>query len=225
MDTTPLPTQDHDLSDYGSVFESELNHYVVRITPYGKFTYDELVTRIHSEPQITRYVIAKETVPQDHYHLVLSTDDTLEVQDVKDIISAFIRPFWEVDGKLPRGYGNKQYNLQVAEDIDKSISYAIKDTITYTFEGYTPEYIAQRKEESFKKKSTTNFKVEFQLLKEEFHNSQMDTRSFMTKFCLLKSKYDQLVNLSHAYQYSLSVLFRRDPNEAERFVENYLYKL
>lgn len=219
MDTTPLPSQDDDLSDNGL-----LNTYVVRITSYDKFTFDELYNFILQEPLIYRFVIGRETVPQEHFHLVLTTDISVETQDVKDIIRAFIVPLWQSNGKLPRGFGNKQYNLQLSEYQDKAISYAVK-LAEYRYDGWSDEYIAQRKAESFEKKKPSNFKTEYVSLSKEFQESDMDIREFMIKYIALKAKYAQQVNTIHAYNYALSNLFLREPEQIEEHVENYLYKL
>lgn len=226
MDTNPLPNQDNgdSGSDRSTQVDDELIHYVVRVTPHEKFTFEDLREFIYNEPQITRYVISRETVPREHFHLVLSVDNTVVDQDVRDIIKAFLVPYWQSDaGKLPRGFGNKQYNLQLSTDVDKAISYAVK-LGEYVYDGWTDEYIAFAKAESFDKKKPSNFKQEYRQLCDEFKDSEMDIREFMIKFSLLKSKYGQQVRMPDAYSYAISNLFLRDPSQAEVFVENYLYK-
>lgn len=218
-DTTPLPNQDDGDSDNGLT-----SHYVVRITPHEKFSFDQLHEFIQAEPQICRYVIGKEQVPQEHYHLVLTTDISVEIQDVRDIVRAFIVPYWEQDGKCPKGFGNKQYNLQLSTNVDKAISYVLKEMIEYRYEGWSDEYIELRKAESFTKKKPTEFKSEYRELCTRFQESDMDIRDFMIAFVQLKAKYGQQVVMSHAYGYALSNLIQRDPSSADDLVENYLYK-
>lgn len=46
----------------------------------------------------------------------------------------------------------------------------------------------------------------------------------MINYCNLKAKYDQQINLNHAYGYALSNSIKRDKNAGE-YVENFLYKL
>jgi len=227
MDSTPLPKQDSGESDSdctGSVIDEELTHYVVRITPHNKFSFADLEEYFKNEPQITRYVISQEMVPQEHFHLVLSVDQCLAEVEIRDIIRAFIIPYWQTEeGKLPRGFGNKQYNLQLCEDVDKAISYAVKMG-EYIYDGWTDIYIQFRKEESFEKKKPSDFKAEYRQLCDDFKSSTMDIREFMINFSLLKSKYGQQVRMHDAYSYALSNLFLRDPREAENYVENFLYK-
>lgn len=220
MDTTPLPNQEDDTSDNGI-----LSHYVIRITPHGKFTYDQLHEFIQAEYQICKYVIGRETVPQEHFHLVVSTDVSIDVQEVRDIVRAFVVPFWvDENGKCPKGFGNKQYNLQVCNDIDKAISYAVK-LGEIRHDGWSDDYIRQRGTESFEKKKPSNFKVEYRDLCTEFQEGEMDTREFMTRFVQLKAKYGQQVVMHHAYGYALSNQIQRDPSTAEDLVENFLYKV
>lgn len=154
-DTTSLPTQDCDQSDSGI-----LSTYVIRITPCEKFSFQQVVEYIKDEPAFFKYVISKETVPREHFHLVIQTDVEVDETDVREHIRSFIIPFWSQDGKLPRGFGNKQYNLQVSDDVDRAISYAVK-LGEYVFEGYTPEYIKERYDSSFDKKKPCNFKIEY----------------------------------------------------------------
>lgn len=223
MDTTPLPNQDSELSDDGI---DATDTYVVRLTSYGKFTSDQLKDFLIQEPLITRYVVGREIdTGNEHYHIVLETDVSVSEQDVRDIIKAFLVPLWQLEtGKLPRGFGNKQYNLQLSIDRDKAISYAVK-LAEYWVEGYDPEYIEQRRAESFLKKKPSNFKSEYILLCNDFQSSTMDIREFMLKFIQLKAKYGQQVVLHHVYGYALSNMCLRDPSYAEEVVENYLYKI
>jgi len=227
MEISPLPTQDSDLrdSDQQSTHD-DLNHYVVRITAYDKFTYEELKQRIDEEPYIFRYVISQEVTPQVHYHLVLTTDESFDIQQMKDLIRAFITPLWHDPDthKLPRGFGNKQYNCQIALDLDQAISYCLKERKEYNYIGYTEDYINQRIEASFKKHDTKTFNLELQELQKKFQESDMDMPEYMTAFIRLKSRYNQMVNMQHAYQYALSQLLQRNPEQADSFVINYLYK-
>lgn len=219
--TTPLPNQESDLSDCG-LDEEELVYYVIRITSHGKFTPDQLYKYLTDEYQICKYVVGRETVPQEHYHIVAGVDKSRSELDVRDIVRSFIIPFWQEMGKLPRGFGNKQYNLQLSTDVDKAVTYAVKLS-EIKYEGFDDDYIEKCKSESFDKKKPVNFKVEYQELCTEFQRSNMDLREFMIKFCNLKAKYGQQVIMSHAYGYALSNSILRD-NNAEDFVENFLYK-
>lgn len=220
MDTNPLPTQDDENSDSGQV-----THYIVRITSHEKFTFDELHGFIKEEHDIYSYVIGRELVPQEHFHLVLTVDDLKSEQDVRDIIKAFLVPLWQNDGKLPRGFGNKQYNLQLAEDVDLSITYAVKMG-DFVFENWDEEYIEACRAKSFEKKKPSNFKVEYMELSKEFQeNPDIDIREFMIRLCNLKAKYGQIINMSHIYGSALSAQLLRNPELTEDYVENYLYKL
>lgn len=217
--TSPLPTEGDGESDSGI-----LSHYVVRLTSHGKFIMDQLEAFLKEEAEITQYVIGRETVPQEHFHVVLTIDPSFNEQDVRDIIKAFLVPLWaKEDGKLPRGFGNKQYNLQISEDLDRAVSYAVK-LGEYVYDGFTEEYIISRKAESFEKKKPSNFKSEYIDLCDLFYESRMDTREFMVAYISLKAKYGQSVRMSDAYGYALSNLFKREPESIEGFVEDFLYK-
>lgn len=232
-----LLNRDLDPSDSDSVStESSLNHYVIRITPCDKFLTENLHQFLAEEPQLTNYLLAVETVPHLHYHIVVSTDSSVSQQDVRDIIRAFITPFWinPNTGKCPRGFGNKQFSILLPTNPpdcpddpipDHAVSYALKETKEFYYEGFTEEYIEQCKAKSFPKKKVANFKVEYQQLVTKFHLSTMDMREFMTCYISLKAKYGQSIRTLDAYGYALSNLFLREPNLIENHVEAFLYKV
>jgi len=216
-ETSSLPTQDLDPSDNGPAT------YAIRLTPYEKFTFQQVVDFLMETPYFLKFVISRET-PKEHFHIVIETDETFDLEDVRECIRSFFVPFWQDDkGKLPRGFGNKQYNLQLSYDPDAAVTYAVK-LGDFVYEGYSEEYILECKAKSFDKKKPSNFKSEYIDLSNRFQDSQMDIREFMISYCDLKAKYDQQVNLHHAYGYALSNSIKRDKNAAD-FVENYLYKL
>lgn len=218
----PLPTEDSDSSET----DSDLINYCVRIHNYNKFTFEELEDHFSQEPEIFRYVIGQEDTDKEseHYHLVLSVDSSVTETDVRDIIKAFLIPLWQTDkNKLPKGFGNKQYNLQITETIDEAIAYAIKEK-KYVFEGFDPEYIKERENNSFKKKKRSDFKTELQDLRTKFNETDMDVREFMIEYTLLKAKFDQQVRMIDVYGTALSAEIKRNPSKAEDYVENFLYK-
>lgn len=227
METTPLPILDNDLSDNDSTVSDEelsLSHYCVRITSCEKFTKEQIVEFFGKEFNVCKYVIGIETDTEfEHYHLVLSVDSSYDIKWVKDIVRAFIVPLWQTDGKLPVGWGNKQYNCKLSYDVDAAVSYAVKWS-EYWYDGWSADYITLRKAQSFIKKKPSNFKSDYLQLCEQFQGSDMDTREFMVKYVQLKAKYGQAVQMHHAYGYALSNLFLRDPSEADNYVESFLYK-
>lgn len=220
MDTNPLPNLDSDQSDSDP---GVTDTYVIRLTSHGKFTFEQLHEFIHNEPMFCRYVVGRETVPQEHFHLVVVVDPSFTMDDVRGCIRAFIIPFWETpDHRLPRGFGNKQYNLQESIDLDKAVSYAVK-CAEFKFEGFEESYILERQAQSYEKKTPSNFRSEYRDLCLKFQETpDMDIRVFMIDYCNLKAKYDQQVNLSQAYAFALSQEMKRDKT-TELHVENYLY--
>lgn len=229
MDTSPLPTEECDSSDIGdlsTIDELTLNYYVVRITSYDKFSYEDIKEFLVAESSICQFVVGRETVPQEHFHCVLGVDIEMDIQEVKDLIRAFIVPLWQTDeGKLPKGFGNKQYNCQLAKLKDEAVSYAVKCKEFY-FEGFEEDYIKERLELSFEKKKTCNFKTDYiELCKKFQETNDMDIRDFMIEYVQLKAKYGQSVRIHDAYGYAISNVVKRDPSEAENIVENYLYKV
>lgn len=220
MDTTPLPNQESDTD--GSALTLD---YCIRLTTYNKFTIEQLLAFLEN-PNIQRYVVSRELKPQEHYHLFLTFDIELEEEEVKAIIKSFIDPLWRdpTTGKCPVGYGNKQYNCQLAKKEDRGVIYALKEANweNIWYKGYDKVYLEFKKAESFPKNKPSDFKMEYVELCEKFQTSDMDIRTFMTNFIVLKAKYGQTVSLQIAQQYALSNLVKRDPEQADRLVNNYL---
>lgn len=219
--TTPQPNEEFDgeVSDENSSMYEESDipiGYVIRFTPMEKYTLDDVKTWLS---QFDCWLVAVEVTPKLHYHIVIKSD--LELAVVKDLIRKFLYVYWP---KRERGWGSAQYNCQVADDIDLAVSYALKDRLERHFSGFTEEYITERLEASFPRKSVSNFKIEYQDLCTKFQESSMDVRQFMIAFVTLKAKYGQQVRMSDAYSYALSNLVRRDPTSADELVEEYLYK-
>jgi len=225
MDSTPLPTQDFDFSDSDQESNPEFNYWVIRITSHEKFNMQELYDYMEAEPQVTKFVIGREVIPQEHFHVVMVTDSSLQLVNVKDIVRAFIVPLWQLPtAKLPKGFGNKQYNAQQSFELDKAVSYAIK-LKDFRQIGFEEEYIEACLKNSFEKKKTSNFKQEYLTLVQQYQaDGGLEIREFMIAFCDLKAKYGQMVNMSHAYSTAVSNTILRDKN-AEEFVEKYLYNL
>lgn len=220
----PLPNSDSDNSDSGSDSGSCIVDYVVRVTPCDKFTYEDFCKYIDDCGDICRYVISRETNPKEHFHLVMSVDEGIAFDDARAIIRSYVAEFWYVLGKLPRGFGNKQYNFQLANDIDKAISYAVKQG-DFKYVGYDDEYIKSKKGESFTKPSVSDFKKDHAELCERFQTSDLSVGGYMKEFCLLKAKHGQLVNMQHAYQSALSNLFKREPDAVNSYVNNFLSRV
>lgn len=227
MDTNPLPNLESDRSDNGQnsddgLDDSMLVNYVLRVTPHGKFTFDEFVEYVQNTPEICRYIIGIENdTANEHYHVVCSCDISIPIEDLRGLIRFFIAPFWvDKEGKCPRGFGNKQYNLQICKDLNAAVSYAVK-LKNYKYECFDDDYVSVRASESYTKKRPDTFKIEYQKLCKDFQESAMTLHEFMVKFVNLKAQYGQQVVMSHAYAYALSNQVRRDGN-ADYLVKKYL---
>lgn len=224
MNITSLPNLDSDESDsesYSSTSDLSCDVYVIRITPHGKFDFDQIFDFFNKEQEIAKFVIGRETVPREHFHVVCQVDNTVEELYIRGIVRFFLAPFWvDAKGKLPHGFGNKQYNLQLSEDPDAAVSYAVKQQ-EFRYVGYSPEYIESRRLASFDKKKPSNFQSEYQKLRDTFMETQMDIREFMKHIFDLKSKYDQNVQLHTLYSAALSIENKRD-NTSQIHVDNFL---
>lgn len=182
--SSPIEDSESEVSDQ---LPSEHNFtYVIRLTPLDKYTVNDFVDWLDKNTNVERYVIAVEEEPQVHLHVVMETDDA----DFRTTLrTSFLYTYWP-DGERPRGWGNKQYNLQDCTDIDLAISYALKCKGTSFIKGYTADYIEERRKASFPKNKRLDFKAELLNLRNQFMDSEMDVRQFMIFMCQLKAKYD-----------------------------------
>lgn len=173
------------------------------------------------------FLIAEETSVKGvlHYHIVCKCiADTLEgFKDwVRDSIMAVLYP----PPRL-RGFGIKQWHCTAADNADRAIAYALKCakvTKRFWYSGYKDEYIEKMKSESFVKSDRPSFSIDFLALKKRFEESNMTIEEFMEHFIMLKAKHQQMVNLTHAYQYALSSLIARDPLQSKGLVRSYMNK-
>lgn len=235
MVSTPLPIPEVIDSDYDTdsgleSLDGELIYYALRVTPKGKYSYDTFKAWLQAEyDMVARFVIACEKAGTDkeHFHIVFGSDSERykDDKDVRSIITTWLYQYFgnPATGKFVKGFGNAQYNLSLVEDLDKIVSYTVKDHTDVYYEGFDPEYIKERLEKSYSKKSPDDFKSEYRNYLQEFHtNKSLTKRDFMIRFCQLKAKYGHTVLLSQAEAYARSALIRRDNYMAADMVDNYL---
>lgn len=220
-ETISLPNNDNgsEVSDHGL----EATVAVIRLTPEGAYTKEELQKFLKEQlDPLDQWVVGVEVLPRVHYHVVIVTQETYD--NLKQLIRTQIN-LWYPPPRA-RGFGNKQWNCQLAiAPLERCISYALKDRVEHFFFGFDQTFIDDCMAAAFPKNSPSNFRVEYLTLCEEFQNSDMDVRTFMIKYCILKSKYNQQVRMQDAYGYALSNLIRRDNSQADNFVETYLYNI
>lgn len=216
----PLPNLDNEESDSGLVY------YMLRMTSCEKYNFDAIQEFISGESIFFKYVISREEKPQEHFHCVVAVDETVSEEHVRDIIKWFLYKFWTnpETGKFVKGFGNKQYNLQKVDDLDQSLRYILK-CHDYRFENWDVDRLRMLEAESFEKKKPSDFQNEYRELCEKFHeDNNLDLRYFMTEYCKLKAKYGQMVIMNQVYGYALSNLVKRDPEQADNYVNNFLSK-
>lgn len=214
MDNESLPNSDSEEEDV--VAET----FCLRLTPDNppNFTMDQLTA--HVDKVFPMYVVAEEISKKGvlHYHVVVET--SLDIETVRARFKLFVDEVWPKSARK-RGFGNKQYHLTKADHPHRAVVYATKQK-GYIYKGYSTEYIELAEKESFEPPTRAAFSTDFELLKDRFLTTTMDQEAFIECFITLKAKHDQMVNMSHAYQYSLSVLIKRDPEEARYITQDYL---
>lgn len=191
---------------------------LVRLTPDGHFSYDQLKDHLNQISE--KWIIAQEYSEKKnvfHYHVVFETDEEDPKSKFRD---QFVYVHWPT---RQRGFGSKQWNFQIARDHEQGVTYALKHK-DYTYKGYDVDWLKAREENSFVPPTKADFQQDFYQLKKDFASSDMTLQAFMIEFIRLKAKHDQMVNIQHAYQYGLSSLIRRDHGTANDLVNNFLSK-
>lgn len=203
--------------DQSTIYEDDGRlPFILRLTPMEKYSMEDVKDWL--DENFDFYVIAQESKPKLHYHVVVET----ELEDMRPLVQKFLYKYWP---ERPRGWGNAQYNLQWSTQPLRAISYVFKDKEIFFYKGYEEEFIDELRAKSFPKKSPNTFKLEYQELCNDYQVSDYDERWFMIKFIQLKAKYGQQVRLIDARAYALSNTIQRDPTTAEGIVEDYLYKI
>lgn len=196
----------------------ECTLYMLRLTPDGRYSKTHIEAFLGSLTE--NWVCAKENSKKakEHYHCTIY--DSFEEDFVRTKIREFLGVYFTEPPK--RGDANKQYNLTIADSVEKGINYTVKELeITYG-KGMNPEYMDKRIKASFLKFDRASFQLKIEKLKKDFKESYMSIGEFMEKFCILKSDYRQPINLTYVYQLAISCEINRDNKCAEKYVRNFL---
>lgn len=228
-----LPNNDNEEeeSDAQDAYYAPVPTFLLRITPPedypDTFGFLQRTMLEYVGDSTIPFLIAEEISVKGvlHYHIVCKPGaDSLE--DFKDwareSIMAVLYP-----PPRARGFGIKQWHCTEADNVDRAIAYALKCakvTKRFWYSGYKDEYIEKMKSESFTKSDRPSFSIDFLALKKRFEESNMTIEEFMEHFIMLKAKHQQMVNLTHAYQYALSSLIARDPSQSQGLVRSFMNK-
>lgn len=198
--------------------------WMLRLTPLKMYDFED--ARKFLSDHFSRFLICEE-LPKQHFHIVLdvsSDEASLHDDDIRGLIrSTFLDAYWPAP--RPVGFGNKQYNLQIAKKPNECISYTLKQKGRKYFTGFTQEEIDAHAADSFPKNDRVTFVDLYRELKKEFHESEMSLFEFGDRFQILKSKFDQGVDPASTYKFALSALIKRDNRESGNVFRNYLESL
>lgn len=135
---------------------------------------------------VSRYIVAKETSKKgvEHYHVVIEVLKTVKLEQIRN----------QFKEKFTFLSGNKAYSLAKSRDRVKVIIYVSKEDTDLVSSGYRTELLERCKGLSFDNKKS---KEQFNLLKDEYLQTQMDIFQYAEKYLLLKVEADQNIYLSH----------------------------
>lgn len=195
--------------------------YCLRLTPKGQYSIESVQDFVQENNAIFKKWIYGMEYPDDqqklHYHFVIYSK--LEEKSFRKIVKDFIDPFFP---NKKRGYGNAQYNLQIAENPRKAISYALKDLGASEYSGFTEECIEHLRGESFQKESFDSLVIN---LNKKFQDEDMSDHCYMASYFTIYATFNRSINPSTIYGYLLSAKVNKDKNYAEHFARQYLKRL
>jgi len=196
----------------------ECTLYMLRLTPFDKYNRTDVESFLST---ITNnWICAKENSKKltEHFHCTIYDD--VEEELLREKIRTFLKIKFTDPAK--RGDANKQYNLTVADSVEKGINYTVKElNITYG-SGMNPEYINKRLKASFQKFDKAVFAKKLEDIKKIFKESYQSIGELMERIVQLKAEYRQPINLIQIHQLALSCLVNRDPTQAENLVRRFL---
>lgn len=207
MDEHPLP--------YNIEVECSrgLYAYVVRLTPLEQYSADSIIEYLEQfDKWVYGHEFSKDNV--EHFHLVVYTG--LDIHKMRETVKEFIYPFFP---NRTRGFGNKQYNLQYAENPRKAISYALKDCGDFNFSGFTEECIECLRDESFSK---TTFEEDVLQLNKDYQDQLLTDQEYLIGYYKIYAKFGRSLNVNTINGYLLSARVLRDPQYATILANNNL---
>lgn len=195
--------------------------YMLRLTPQGRYTKDQVISWL--DTTFFEWILAEETAKKLHYHVVI-VDDCKEV-DTRNKVLKFLHGYWH---KLERGrgWGNAQYNLQEADNIEDAVTYTVKDGLVVYSDGVNEEAVDQLRKKSYKKYDKGIFAKDLQKIYDDYKTSdEKGIRELMIRLCQLKGQYRQPINMHYIYQCAITANINKNPKVAEMYVDDYLDKL
>lgn len=194
--------------------------YMVRLTPEGHYTRDALIRWLDEE--FFEWIIGEEVAKKLHYHIVIITSD--DIYEMRTKVQSFLHTWYPFDER-GRGWGNRQYNLQQVESVDKAILYTVKDGNVAWSDGICSDMIEDYRKISYAKYDKVTFAKELQAIQDKFKSyPDMTVKEFMIEVVLLKSKYRQTINLRYIHQMANGARVHREPEWAEWLVDQYFEK-
>jgi len=197
----------------------ECTLYMLRLTPLERYERTDIEMWLNTFTE--NWVCAKENSKKAKLHFHITIFDSFEEETLREKIRSFLLSKFPEPPK--RGDANKQYNLTVAESVDKAINYTVKELdITYGT-GMDPEYMKLRLKASFIKFDKHTFAKELEDLKQLYKTTdKMKIGEFMERFVLLKASYRQPINMNYIYQLAISCHVNKDNSQAEMYVRAFL---
>lgn len=199
--------------------EVECTLYMIRLTPANKYARGHVEAWLNSFT--ANWVCARENSKKAKEHFHITVFDVFDEEEIRERIRTFLALYFTEPAK--RGDANKQYNLTVAESVDKAINYTVKELdITYG-SGMDKKYMESRIKSSYLKFDKHSFAKAIDELKQQYKSTDMTLQEFMIHFVKLKATYRQPINLNYIYQTAIACQINREPKWATTYVEDFLH--
>lgn len=191
------------------VIDETLKWRVIRINkPEGVKKFSEKITLWLLEKEIPQWVVGKETVPHEHYHIVIgSTTDWYGSQN--KILKKEVKEYFKVDG-------SSFSTSSVRNTVRKTILYSIKD-LEYNYNGFDDKYIKKLEKQTTTKFEKKKFGKEIQENEDRFYDETISEDQFMRNYLDIKDKYGQTPNPQGEAKYVVKHLKKKNAEYARMY--------
>lgn len=165
---------------------------------------------------IRQLVIGHETVPHNHFHIVIGCyRDIYGVQN--NILKRIIKEQFKVEGS--------EFSVSsVRSTVRKTIMYTIKDC-DYVQEGFDEEWIRNVQIQSSKKFKRKEFATEMENNENKYYEGKITESQFRENYLKIKDSYNQKANMNAEMKYLITHMKRKDPTVREQYNRELQYKI
>jgi len=191
--------------------------FMLRLTPEDKYALDDVKTLMSDISTKNIWFVSEEQSKKGvkHYHCVFLVPNTFDPrQDIKDWLLIKFPGTWKKQD------GNKRYNLQEVEDIDKAFTYTSKDGDFITREEINPKYIEYVNSKSYQKKDQRIGQL--MSARQLYLKGQLNERQLFESVCdvCIKTSATGSLNMTYVKSFMTGAMADKNPNYRDKLFES-----